>query len=791
MAESFDPYLRWLGIREAERPPNHYRLLGLDLFENDSDVIAVAADRQMAHVRTFQTGQYAPLSQRLLNELAAARICLLKPEKKAAYDALLKQHLGAVPVAARPKGPAVAGNTAANANAASTTSLPRAQAVGSGAGAKRAKAVAGAPQKAEPVDGAAPAEAEAAPDNDVLDLGSFAPTAGIGHAARKSSRPAASKFGPARKRKSLLPWIGLAVAAVLLVIGVIIFKSANEPAQVANADGAGATTTPSASPPNANPAHHTSQPRAVISDKSATRSPPASNPTRGADHNPADRPPVQAGTGTEDAGGPAETERPSKSPLAKNLPPEPPVHPPRDVALVENPPQHDLPDNLPPAQSEPQTPNPKPRAPNPKPRTEPPPKAKLPPVPDKEALAAAEKTILSVYKTDIEQANHGAPDAKAALAKQFIARGMETADNPAARYALLTRARDLAIAGGDVSTATDALKKIADAYAIERPDDQLATCFAALAKTVRTRETADALRVAAESAAERAFAADDFEIAGRFTRLALGMATKLKDPMAVAELKSKLNEIELCKKEFTKISDLLTQLQTDPGNAAANLAVGRFYAFVKGDFDKALPYLAKSSDAALKDVADKDLAAPTAAADQAKLGDAWWALAESNHEPAKSHLQSRAADWYAKAAPNLKGLAKGEVEARLKEIEAMGRVAGLTPRSLIVRMLTENVWTIHFDGNPDAHRQPDLGGFNYPRYHFFADGTAKPEGQPALGHWALEGNVVTVRYGEASPGDGWAQLVHTFRITGDTLHAEQYRLPNVQLINKGIGERVK
>ncbi|MFW5835047.1 MAG: hypothetical protein ACOCYE_13220, partial [Pseudomonadota bacterium] len=66
---SFDPYRKWLGIPPEDQPPHHYRLLGIGLFEADSDVIANAADRQMAHVRSFQSGKYAELSQRLLNEL--------------------------------------------------------------------------------------------------------------------------------------------------------------------------------------------------------------------------------------------------------------------------------------------------------------------------------------------------------------------------------------------------------------------------------------------------------------------------------------------------------------------------------------------------------------------------------------------------------------------------------------------------------------------------------------------------------------------------------------------------
>lgn len=89
---AFDPYLKWLGIRTPQRPPDHYALLGLRAFEDDSDVIANAADRQMAHVKTFQSGQFAELSQRLLNELAAAQVCLLNPAQKQAYDQRLKRN---------------------------------------------------------------------------------------------------------------------------------------------------------------------------------------------------------------------------------------------------------------------------------------------------------------------------------------------------------------------------------------------------------------------------------------------------------------------------------------------------------------------------------------------------------------------------------------------------------------------------------------------------------------------------------------------------------------------------
>src|SRR6476660_516224 len=105
MADDFDPYYKWLGIPPAEQPPHHYRLLAIKVFEKDPDVIANAADRQMAHLRTFQAGKYTDLSQRLLNEVSAARLCLLTADKKAAYDEQLRARLK--PKAQKPKAESV------------------------------------------------------------------------------------------------------------------------------------------------------------------------------------------------------------------------------------------------------------------------------------------------------------------------------------------------------------------------------------------------------------------------------------------------------------------------------------------------------------------------------------------------------------------------------------------------------------------------------------------------------------------------------------------------------------
>ncbi len=93
MDKSFDPYYKWLGIPPRDQPPHHYRLLGIEVFESDRDVIDAAANRVMSYLKDLAVADEAQYSQKLLNEVSRARLCLLNRQKKAAYDAELKAQL--------------------------------------------------------------------------------------------------------------------------------------------------------------------------------------------------------------------------------------------------------------------------------------------------------------------------------------------------------------------------------------------------------------------------------------------------------------------------------------------------------------------------------------------------------------------------------------------------------------------------------------------------------------------------------------------------------------------------
>jgi len=96
--EKFDPYHAWLGIPAWDRPVNAYRLLGLEVFEENRKVIEAAANRQMAYLQELSSGdEHIDLAQKLLGQISRARVVLLNPEKKIAYDQKLNAQLDTAP----------------------------------------------------------------------------------------------------------------------------------------------------------------------------------------------------------------------------------------------------------------------------------------------------------------------------------------------------------------------------------------------------------------------------------------------------------------------------------------------------------------------------------------------------------------------------------------------------------------------------------------------------------------------------------------------------------------------
>lgn len=93
MSENFDPYYQWLAIRSNGSPIDHYRLLGIETFESNPEVISNAAFQRTFLIRTLEYTEHGDVASRILGEINEAQECLLDPKRRADYDAQMKAGL--------------------------------------------------------------------------------------------------------------------------------------------------------------------------------------------------------------------------------------------------------------------------------------------------------------------------------------------------------------------------------------------------------------------------------------------------------------------------------------------------------------------------------------------------------------------------------------------------------------------------------------------------------------------------------------------------------------------------
>lgn len=102
MSQGFNAYREWLGIASQSDIPSYYELLGLRPLEPDTTQIEAAYQRQSARLTAQLAGGQADVAQRLLGEIAEARLTLLTPTAKRAYDTALAATIASTAPAANP-----------------------------------------------------------------------------------------------------------------------------------------------------------------------------------------------------------------------------------------------------------------------------------------------------------------------------------------------------------------------------------------------------------------------------------------------------------------------------------------------------------------------------------------------------------------------------------------------------------------------------------------------------------------------------------------------------------------
>lgn len=289
------------------------------------------------------------------------------------------------------------------------------------------------------------------------------------------------------------------------------------------------------------------------------------------------------------------------------------------------------------------------------------------PVPDKEALAAADKIVKDLFKEDYAKK---APADLLALSQTLHRQALETNDDAAARYVMLTEAADLAARAGDLVQALKVVEDLAARYEVSSGTAK-APVFEKANAVLKGKEESKLLAEEAQVAVGEALAADDFDAADRLIVVGQVAARKAQAAAMVSALAKRSDEAKKMREEFAKVQAALAALEKKPNDAAANEVAGKYYCLVKGDWGRGLPMLVQCNDTKLKELAEKDAATPGKTDEQIGLGDAWYDYGSAQEANVKTQAQLRAAYWYAQALPSLSGLTKTKVEARMAELDKL------------------------------------------------------------------------------------------------------------------------
>ena len=658
MATDFDPYRKWLGIPPQYQPPNHYRLLGIELFESDADVIANAADQRAIHLKTFASGPYAAFSQRLLNEVAAARVCLLTGSEKAKYDAQLRAQLEADAATH------VVFETASPTDGVSSSRIGKPKALP--ATAKIAAAFDSSPASAS-------------------DAGAAVNRAGSGDAVAASVSPTAPFDWRGNLPVLVAGALALVVSVVAITVAVVLMSNRQpgdlnaSPVALGNGENGGddpngqrspedAATGDSSKPgekPNAGASGsdrpgntgvgETEKPKgeeggASESGASNTTSPNATDPNKpGAitdqpssvpgetPASPAEKPAEPSGPGeTPRAGTSEETPKPSE----RGMEPKSPSGSGQPSSIGGTPGQ---PSELKPAEEKPS----------------------LPPAPAADYIATTELEIRRLFKDEIQKTK---PDDRLQLIRKLESLADESKKDVNQQFAILHTAVNLAAEAEMLDVAMSILGRMQSAFEFNSLERKAALLAKFNGPSVKMTPLLNAkLLSMSQGVLDEARQCGEGGAALVAADVAMKAALRVKDGKLRAALDKLIPELEQLKKQQDLANKAFERLKTEPDNPKANTVAGMWLCLMRERWNEGLNLLLKSEDQALASLATRDLAATDDPQEQIAVGDGWWEWSRHSKGLEQHRLKGRAVHWYGKALEKLSGLELARFKSQLDE----------------------------------------------------------------------------------------------------------------------------
>ena len=287
------------------------------------------------------------------------------------------------------------------------------------------------------------------------------------------------------------------------------------------------------------------------------------------------------------------------------------------------------------------------------------------PIPSDRERAEALKLVTAIFKE--RYGNAKSNPQKRVLAREIFGVGLETHDDVAGMYELLRIALEMAIDVGDIRLAEQVVDSISQRFEVDQLQAKL-SAFEAIEGKLIGRDAKEHLYFASLKLVDRFESADAYDEATKACKIAAGCANSLRNPRLSEGAKSRSEQLDQTQREFRAVEKFVTRQALDAADVQANLEVGKYLCFWKGQWDRGLTMLAASSDPVLRHAAAADI--QTIANEGAlDAGEKWWAAADGLAGHESEQARARAVMFYQHAHQSLDGLNRMKIEHRIDSVD--------------------------------------------------------------------------------------------------------------------------
>jgi hypothetical protein len=309
-------------------------------------------------------------------------------------------------------------------------------------------------------------------------------------------------------------------------------------------------------------------------------------------------------------------------------------------------------------------------------------------VPGLIAQQQARHKIHEIYAPDYADTSFAG---RRALARRLIDASQQTRRDLDAKYVLFREARDLATAAGDVTTAFDAVDLLADSFLLSKLHERVEVLKQSVPSLGSVSANLAAVSICMDLV-EQCAVEGEYDRADALLALAGDASKRAKSVPYFTWVQRRGASIRPAKDAYDAARPFESALKHNPDDPEANLAMGRFVAFVGDDFDAGLTMIAKGSDPVLARLADEDLETPERASAQFKMAGRWWDASESSGAADRAAMRRRAEFWYVRAEPGLDGLDKALAQRRLQDLCPPAKAGARVSRPADALMLMPRRW---------------------------------------------------------------------------------------------------